>query len=123
MKLTNNFKLSEFNCKCGDNVPDHLLNNVNALAFMLQRIRDHFKAPVTINSGYRSPRYNMAIGGASRSFHVSAMAADITIKGCTPVQVLEGILYLINTGQIVAGGVKAYETFVHYDIRGSLTLF
>ena len=34
--------------------------------------------PIYVNSGYRSPALNKAVGGASGSMHLSGRAADIT---------------------------------------------
>lgn len=34
--------------------------------------------PIIVNSGYRSPRLNKAVGGAPRSYHLQGRAADIT---------------------------------------------
>lgn len=121
--MTKNFKLSEFNCKCGDLVPSHLVHNVLRLATNLQVLRDHVDAPIIINSGYRSPKYNMAIGGAANSYHTKGMAADIHIPGKHPWQVYNAIRDLQTQGLMAVGGLKVYNTFVHYDIRGTLTRF
>lgn len=43
---------------------------------LLQPLRDHF-GPIHINSGYRSPALNKAVGGSASSFHAFGMAADI----------------------------------------------
>lgn len=43
----------------------------------LQPARDHFGVPLIINSGYRSPELNKAIGGSPTSFHSIACAADV----------------------------------------------
>ena len=34
----------------------------------LQQIRDHFGKPVLISSAYRTPAYNISIGGSSVSY-------------------------------------------------------
>ena len=117
-KLTENFKLSEFKCRDGSNVPDELMENVELLAENLQVLRDRVGKPIHVISGYRSPKYNRKIGGARRSQHMSARAGDIKIKGMTPKEVKEVIEELISKGEMAQGGVGLYTTFVHYDVRG-----
>jgi hypothetical protein len=41
------------------------------------------------------------------------------VKGHTPKQVADAIEFLINQGKMREGGLKAYGTFTHYDIRGT----
>lgn len=117
MKLTKNFSLEEFRCKDGS--IDHI-DQIQRLAINLQVLRDYLGKPIKINSGYRSPEYNAKIGGAKNSFHVKGMAADIVADGFTPKQLFDIIESLQNKGQMIVGGLKAYNTFVHYDIRGHL---
>lgn len=118
MKLTENFQLSEFRCKDGTDVPDELMDNVIELAENLQILRDHIGKPITVISGYRSPKYNRKIGGARRSQHMLAKAADIIVKGMTPDEVKAEIVKLIKEGKIKTGGIGLYTSFTHYDIRG-----
>ena len=66
LRLSTNFKVSEFACKCGCStvkIDDKLVNFV-------QKIRTHFNKPVTINSGYRCSKHNAKVGGASKSKHI-----------------------------------------------------
>jgi uncharacterized protein YcbK (DUF882 family) len=95
-----------------------VIENLKELASNLQVIRDTIKAPIRINSGYRSPSHNKRIGGATNSFHVKGMAADIVIDGYTPEEVFATLDILMKQGKIKKGGLKKYRTFVHYDIRG-----
>jgi hypothetical protein len=89
MKLTNNFYLSEFTkseiaTRLGlDNTPPQaVITNLQFLAEkILQPVRDHFKVPVVINSGYRSPAVNEATKGAKTSQHTTGQAADFEIPG------------------------------------------
>ena len=118
MKLEKNFNLSEFRCKDGSDVPEELLANVRKLAKNLQVIREHIGKPIKVISGYRSPSYNRRIGGARRSQHMLATAADIKVAGMSPSEVKAVIVGLIKSGKIDSGGVGLYKTFTHYDTRG-----
>jgi len=117
MKLTNNFNLSEFACKDGTPVPSELLDNVTELAKNLQVLRDFIGLPIKINSSYRTPSHNKAVGGASKSQHLLAKAADIKVSGMKPADLAQIIEGLIDMGKMKQGGLGVYNTFVHYDIR------
>lgn len=117
-KLTKNFKLREFKCKDGHQVPERYLKNATELAKNLQVLRDSFKKPMKINSAYRTPKHNKRIGGKSNSQHLYAKAADIEVEGKNPATVKKRILKLIKDGKMKQGGIGLYNTFVHYDIRG-----
>ena len=49
-----------------------LINNV------LDPLRKAYGNPITVTSGYRSPRLNAAVGGVKTSQHQKGQAADIT---------------------------------------------
>lgn len=119
-QLTANFHVNEFACKDGTPVPQHLIPNVKALAVNLQVIRSYFNEPIIINSGYRTPAYNKLVGGAPASQHLLANAADIRIIGNSPHFVFSKIRALMKSGKIEAGCLILYNTFVHYDRRGSM---
>ena len=118
MRLTKNFKLSEFDCKDGSEMPSQLLPNVLELAESLQELRNVLNTPIKINSAYRSLEHNASIGGTNSSQHLFAKAADIVVKGKTPAQVATMIKLLILQGKMKQGGIGVYDTFTHYDIRG-----
>lgn len=104
-----NFKVNEFACSDGS---DPVFISPE-LVKLLQQIRDHFGAPVTINSGWRSPTKNKAVGGAAQSQHLYGLAADITVKGVDPKKVYAYADSLLP----YTGGVGLYSTFVHVDVR------
>ena len=89
MKLTNNFTLEELTKsetalrRNLDNTPTvEVVENLQALAtHVLQPVRDHFAKGVKVNSGYRAPEVNAAVGGSRTSDHTRGMAADIEIPG------------------------------------------
>jgi len=45
---------------------------------VLDPLREAWGRPITVNSGYRSPALNKAVGGVAGSQHQSGHAADIT---------------------------------------------
>ena len=108
-KLSGNFKVSEFACRDGS---DAVLV-APRLVMVLQTIRDHFGAAVTINSGYRTPQYNAKVGGVAHSQHCYGTAADIVVRGKTPAAVAAYARQLMPDW----GGVGIYDTFTHIDVR------
>ena len=118
-QLTSNFNLAEFACKDGTPVPADLIPNVELLTKNLQVLRDHLGEPIHINSGYRSPAHNAKVGGKKNSYHMKAMAADITCKSKTPKQLAAVIEKLIAAKKMKQGGIGIYPGFLHYDVRGS----
>ena len=119
MQLTKNFNLSEFQCKCGCEMPDFVKKNVKELAKDLQVIRDKVGIGFTPNSAYRCAEHNTSIGGVKSSQHLSGKAADINIKGIEPSKVADLVEDLMKTEAITKGGVGRYNSFTHVDIRGT----
>jgi uncharacterized protein YcbK (DUF882 family) len=73
--------------------------------------------PITINIAYRPVFYELSKGRSGNSQHTLGKAADIKVKGFTPQQIADEIEKLIEKGDMLQGGLSAYSTFVHYDIR------
>ena len=86
MKLSPNFKLDELIWsdtaqRLGiDNRPDaRITSHLVALAAGLEQVRVLLgNRPIRINSGYRCPALNRAVGGAASSAHMLGYAADFT---------------------------------------------
>jgi len=89
MQLTNNFSLKELTVsdtatRLGlDNTPNETVTaNLKTLAEnILQPVREHYGKSVKVNSGYRAPEVNAAVGGSKTSDHCKGQAADIEING------------------------------------------
>jgi len=110
-KVSRNFTLIELASKDGSDLV--LLHP--ALILGLQRMRDHINKPINVSSCYRSPEHNKRIGGSIGSLHMLGMAADIKIKGMTPIEVAS------LASDMGFGGIKAYPTFTHIDVGRSRT--
>ncbi len=114
------FNIEEFACKDGTQVPEEYYDNVQELMDNLDVLRDHLGYPIVINSGYRTAEYNKSVGGAKKSQHLTASAADIRLN-VTPSVVQKSIKKLMKDGDMKKGGLGIYSTFTHYDIGKSRT--
>ena len=119
MRLSENFSLSEFECRCGCKMPKDVFENVKLLAIHLQAFRHIFNEPITINSSYRCVEHNRSVGGSKTSQHLLGKAADITIKGFTPDEVADKIELLHSENRNRTNGLGRYDTFCHIDIRNT----
>ena len=63
----------------GDNVIIERLNSL--MSECLDKVRELWGKPIGVNSGYRSPELNRAVGGAKNSQHLRGEACDITVGG------------------------------------------
>ena len=68
---------------------------------VLQKIRDHYKRPVTISSGYRSPELCEAIGSSKNSQHTKAEAADFEIFGLSNAELCKWISDNLEFDQMI----------------------
>lgn len=88
-QLSKNFSLAELTYsstainKGIDNTPTpEIIANMQILVDnVLQPLREQLGKPLKINSGYRSPAVNTAVGGSATSDHCKGQAADIEIPG------------------------------------------
>lgn len=89
MNLTKNFTLAELTVsptarRLGiPNTPtaEHIENMKYCCEKILEPVRAHFGRPVKVNSSYRSPAVNRAVGGSKTSQHVNGQAIDFEIPG------------------------------------------
>ena len=77
-------------CRGIDNrIPKDLLPNVeNLITKVLDPLRAWYGRPVYVNSGYRCPELNRAVGGVGTSYHLTGCAADIDVYSRTENQKL-----------------------------------
>lgn len=125
MKLSENFSLQELiksqtALRKGINnkpaSPDIVVNLQTLCEKVLQPVRDHFGKPVTVNSGYRCPKLNKAIGSSSKSQHTKGLAADIEIPGVSNKELAEYIESNLPFDQLILefyNGVDPSSGWVH----------
>ncbi|MFC4625976.1 D-Ala-D-Ala carboxypeptidase family metallohydrolase [Daeguia caeni] len=83
------------------------------LVAMLKQMERHFRRPVFITSGYRSPAYNRKVNGARRSLHMICAAADIQIDGVSKWEIARYARSMPGRGGV---GTYCNTTAVHIDI-------
>jgi hypothetical protein len=109
MNLSPNFSLKELTksdtaTRLGiDNTPDdEAIDNLITLCDkVLQPIREHFGKSVTVNSAYRSPESNAAVGGSKTSDHCKGQAADIEIEGIPNPELAQWIMDNLDYTQLI----------------------
>ena len=109
MKLSENFTLDELTksqeaIRLGiDNTPndEHITNLILLCKNILQPIRNHFKIPVSISSGYRSAALCEAIGSSSTSQHTKGQAADFELFGIHNREVSDWIVQNLDFDQCI----------------------
>ena len=108
-QLTANFSLHELSksetaLRMGlDNTPDdEATENLRLLCEkVLQPVRDHYGKGVKVNSAYRSPESNAAVGGSKTSDHCKGMAADIEIPGVANADLAQLIMDNLDYTQLI----------------------
>ena len=107
-RLSKNFTLQEFTksqtaLRRGlDNTPgtEHLANATALFRNVVQKVRDRFGVTV-INSGYRGPALNEAVGGSSKSQHCKGEAVDIECPGTPNYDVAKFIEDNLDFDQLI----------------------
>lgn len=120
-KVSAHFSVYEF--ACSDKSDTVLIDS--ELVNILEQVRSHFGKAVNINSAYRTPAYNISIGGSPNSQHCKGTAADICIKGVDPIRIA---LYVASLPYFQThGGIGYYSRvqvtggFVHVDVRPNIS--
>ena len=108
-KIGQHFKVREFACQDGSQV----VFIDSYLISILDILRNQVGKPVIINSGYRTPTRNKAVGGAKYSYHMRGMAADIRINGMTAKEIANKLDKIIPN----ECGIIVYASWVHIDTR------
>ncbi|MDO8800028.1 D-Ala-D-Ala carboxypeptidase family metallohydrolase [Phenylobacterium sp.] len=90
--------------------PSQAIASLTALCVnVLEPIRAHFGKPVQVNSGYRGPAVNRAVGSKPTSQHAKGEAADIEIPGVSNLALARWIAANLKFDQLIAEAVKAND--------------
>jgi putative chitinase len=109
MQLSEHFNLKEFTKsetairKRIDNTPGpaHASNLQKVCEKILEPVRRHYGKPVRINSGYRGPALNAAVGGSSKSQHCNGEAVDFEIDGLANPELAKWVAANCEFDQII----------------------
>lgn len=121
-QLTEHFSLEELTfsetaARLGiDNSPSlAVIRNLQELAEAMEDIRSVLGEAIHVQSGYRSPQLNKAVGGAKTSAHLEGYACDFTCPGFgSPREVCEAIIgAMLPFDQLI----WEFEAWVHYSIH------
>ena len=132
MYLSEHFSLGELTkTKTGiKNVPNEVQeNNLKRLCKWLERLRKKWNDlygdgddPIIINSGFRSPEVNKAVGGATLSNHLTGCAVDIRCIGIEQALRYAAILLDISDlnhedfDELIIER-KGYSYWIHFAVR------
>ena len=117
--ISKNFSYREF--EASDTAKrKHILNAITTFAVrdsiqalvndVLQPLRDSLGVSLHINSGYRSPELNAAVGGVPTSQHTKGEAADVSCE-LPPIEVaMKAVELGLPFDQMIV-----YPTFVHFS--------
>ena len=132
INLSEHFTLAELTkTKTGiDNVPnEEQVNNLKRLCGWLEQLRRRWNNlygegddPIIINSGFRSPEVNKAVGGATLSNHLTGCAVDIRCIGIE--QALRYAAILLDISDLnnedfdeLLIEQKAHTYWIHFAVR------
>ena len=134
MNLSEHFTLGELTkTKTGiENVPnEEQLENLKRLCRWLEQLRKRWNDlygegddPIIINSGFRSPAVNKAVGGVSTSNHLTGCAVDIRCVGIE--QALRYAAILLDISDLNKEDFdellieqKAHVIWIHFAVKPS----
>lgn len=119
MMLTRHFSLYEMvhsdvamRLGLANDPPPEAVENLRALAVLLERAREVLGAPLVVSSGYRSKPLNDAIGGAKNSAHMLGLAADFTAPRFGTVREIVRALHHLPFDQII----NEFDSWVHLGL-------
>lgn len=131
MKLTPHFSLAELTFSAtaqrkqiNNTPPPVIVQNLHLLAAGLEDVRTALgNLPLRINSGYRCPALNRAVGGARLSAHMSGHAADFVCPDFgSPLEIVRALAKSdIAFDKLIQEGTWVHISFAPAGRRQLLT--
>jgi putative chitinase len=107
-----------------DNTPNvAVMANIASAATRLEAVRSYLAQPIRIDSWYRSPAVNAAVGGVSNSAHLQGWAIDFVCPAFgSPADIVK---FLISTGikfdqLIEEGAANGHTGWCHISFAPSM---
>ena len=100
------------------NIPDAIIigNLRDTCLMILEPLRDIIQKPIHINSGYRQPHLNKAIGGSVTSQHCFGQAVDFKVSGLSTEELFKKIIELdLPFDQLI----QEFDSWVHCSYRAN----
>ena len=110
MNLSKNLTLAEATTSqtavrhgLNNKAPAFVIENLKLIAEkVFQPIREHFKKPIRVSSGYRSKELNAKVGGSKNSQHITGQALDLQgTNGITNRQIFDYIKDNLEFDQLI----------------------
>lgn len=97
-----------------NNIPLSIIPNIEILINqVLNPIAEYMDKPIFVNSGYRCPMLNKAVGGVAGSQHVLGQAADITTKSRENDLIMERYI----EENLTFDQMIVYKNFIHISYK------
>jgi len=123
-QLTPNFWLREFldtptmpevgRRLCWEKLTTEIERNILRIATIAQVVRDHFKKPLKISSGFRPEVWEKLNGRSGNSQHTKGWAIDFSVPGVDLLAVFNWTSMTFSKG---GRAISRKGGFVHYDLR------
>lgn len=112
-KLSKNFTIQEFECKCGCGANDISMDLVDRL----QELRDAVGMPLSVTSGVRCADWNREMGGSEASSHITGNSTAVDIA-CTSSR---NRYIILEKAVLIFDRVGIAKNFIHCDVDPNKT--
>lgn len=99
---------------------NRIISNLEYVAQFAQKARNCFGIPIRVNSGYRGPALNEAVGGSRISFHSHGCALDLSFPAGSKGRLIDLFTYFFDTAtytELIAEDISPYGGWVHFAIQ------